>query len=214
MDYNGKTNFYDEALNNRLSFKELFSDTFKPHPSGAIEKLLTVGVGGNISSPRRMIREWDKPWLYIRVLILGMIFVALLNFMKLEGLRAGYTLTATLPVFIAPLTLLTFFWEINIPRNISIVRVFMMFVLGGLISIAMLPFLGHYTLTKDAVQYAAFTEEPAKLLITAAIIYFMNPKYISQGIIDGYKDGTFRGNRNVTRYEAAMMLAKTLASKL
>ena len=36
----------------------------------------------------------------------------------------------------------------------------------------------------------------------------------TQGIIDGYKDGTFRGNRNVTRYEAAMMLAKTLASKL
>ena len=31
-----------------------------------------------------------------------------------------------------------------------------------------------------------------------------------EGINEGYGDGTFRGNQNITRYEAAMMLAKTL----
>lgn len=35
----------------------------------------------------------------------------------------------------------------------------------------------------------------------------------SKGIIEGYGDATFRGDRNITRYEAAMMISKTTAVK-
>ena len=34
----------------------------------------------------------------------------------------------------------------------------------------------------------------------------------SQGISEGYGDGSFRGDKNITRYEAATMIAKMLAS--
>ena len=34
----------------------------------------------------------------------------------------------------------------------------------------------------------------------------------SQGLIEGYGDGTFRGERNITRYETAIMLAKVMVS--
>ena len=34
-----------------------------------------------------------------------------------------------------------------------------------------------------------------------------------KGIISGYGDGTFRGNKNVTRYEAAMTIARLLMSQ-
>ena len=33
-----------------------------------------------------------------------------------------------------------------------------------------------------------------------------------KGLIEGYGDGTFRGDRNITRYETAMMLAKVMVS--
>ena len=33
------------------------------------------------------------------------------------------------------------------------------------------------------------------------------------GVIDGYGDGTFKGDKNITRYEAAHMVAKALAGK-
>lgn len=36
-------------------------------------------------------------------------------------------------------------------------------------------------------------------------------KLASEGIIEGYGDGTFRGNRNITRYEMAQMVAKALS---
>ncbi len=36
-------------------------------------------------------------------------------------------------------------------------------------------------------------------------------KLTGEGIIEGYGDGTYRGNRNITRYEMAQMVAKALA---
>lgn len=36
-------------------------------------------------------------------------------------------------------------------------------------------------------------------------------KLASEGIIEGYGDGTYRGNRNITRYEMAQMVARALA---
>ena len=36
-------------------------------------------------------------------------------------------------------------------------------------------------------------------------------KLASQGVIEGYGDGTYRGDRNITRYEMAQMIAKAMA---
>ena len=36
-------------------------------------------------------------------------------------------------------------------------------------------------------------------------------KLASEGVIEGYGDGTYRGNRNITRYEMAQMIARALA---
>ena len=33
-------------------------------------------------------------------------------------------------------------------------------------------------------------------------------KLAAQGVIEGYGDGTYRGDRNITRYEMAQMIAK------
>lgn len=35
----------------------------------------------------------------------------------------------------------------------------------------------------------------------------------AEGINEGYGDGTFLGNRNITRYETAMMISKALNSR-
>lgn len=36
-------------------------------------------------------------------------------------------------------------------------------------------------------------------------------KLASEGVIEGYGDGTYRGNRNITRYEMAQMIARAMA---
>lgn len=179
----GKTEIYKAALKSKLAVKDLLGDTFKSHSVSAIEKLLTIGTSQTVSPPDKMILEWDKPWLYFRVFALGLVFTVLSLILTMEGLRAGYTLLFSLPVFIMPLTLLTFFWEMNIPRNISILKVLLIFMVGGMLSIIVVPFFGHLQL--PAAEYAAFTEEPAKLFVTALFVYFINPRYIFNGILIG-----------------------------
>ena len=36
-------------------------------------------------------------------------------------------------------------------------------------------------------------------------------KLAAEGVIEGYGDGTYRGDRNITRYEMAQMIAKAMA---
>ena len=52
-----------------------------------------------------------------------------------------------------------------------------------------------------------FTDMPNDHWASQAVIVLA-----SKGINQGYGDGTFMGNRNITRYEMATMLAKTLTA--
>lgn len=53
-----------------------------------------------------------------------------------------------------------------------------------------------------------FSDVPAEYWATNAVT-----SLASKGIIEGYGDATFRGDRNITRYEAAMMISKASALK-
>ena len=57
----------------------------------------------------------------------------------------------------------------------------------------------------SAPQVPALTDVPAGHWAKDAI-----DKLVSQGIILGYPDGTFRGTQNLTRYEAAVIIARLL----
>lgn len=53
-----------------------------------------------------------------------------------------------------------------------------------------------------------FVDVPAKHWAYDAV-----SKLAQEGIVDGYGDGTFRGDRNITRYEMAQIVAKALAKE-
>ena len=61
------------------------------------------------------------------------------------------------------------------------------------------------TATASAPQVPALTDVPAGHWAKDAI-----DRLVSRGIILGYPDGTFRGTQNLTRYEAAVIIARLL----
>ena len=185
IHYNGKSIFYERAIKSSLTIQDFFNDTFKKHPIGAIEKFLMAGTSLTTPSPEKMLLQWDKPWVYARVFGIGLILVAMSFVTIMVGMRAGESMLLTVPVSIMPLAVLTFFFEMNIPRDISIYKVILIFIIGGFLAIILLPFFGHGNITYDSAQYAAFTEEPAKMLVTATVIYLLNPRYIFGGLLIG-----------------------------
>jgi hypothetical protein len=68
---------------------------------------------------------------------------------------------------------------------------------------------GMFVVGATATTFAAsnpFSDVPAGHWAYDAVT-----KLANQGIIEGYGDGTYRGNRNITRYEMAQMIARALA---
>jgi len=62
--------------------------------------------------------------------------------------------------------------------------------------------------TAMAASYNLFTDVPAKHWAYAAV-----KKLANDGIVDGYNDQTFRGEKTITRYEMAEIVAKALAKE-
>lgn len=183
IHYNGKTIFYGKAYHEKLTIKDLFTDAFKRHPKDAGVRMFMAGTPETTPSPENMLQEWDKPWLFVRVIGVGLLFAFLSFFMAAElGHRLGVYLLLSLGALIMPIGILTFFWEINIPRDIPIYRVAVIFLIGGMLSLIftiVLPF-------DDGPAFLApLTEEPGKVFALAIFIYMLDSRYIFGGLLIG-----------------------------
>jgi hypothetical protein len=61
------------------------------------------------------------------------------------------------------------------------------------------------------VSATAFAANPFSDLPAGHWAYASVAKLAAAGIVDGYPDGTFKGDRTMTRYEMAQIVAKALA---
>lgn len=184
--YGGNTVFYKNALQDKLGLKDVFSDVFKKHAKGDGERVFLAGTSATTPGPNEMLRTWKKPWVFARVFAGGFVFLALLYIM----IRQGYGMFAITPfVFfgaaLVPLTVLLFFWEMNVPRNIPIYEVLMMFLIGGVISLLFTGWLNSIMGDNKPAYLALLTEEPAKLLALCLFLRKEKRGYILNGILIG-----------------------------
>ena len=183
VDYGGNTTIFVGATDQTLTIKDLFKDTFKSPPANAADSLFAAGTALVTPTPDEMIRNWVRPWFYARVLIIGMIFNVLSYFMlsQLEH-NGGLFLLMSFGSVVVPLSVLMFYWEMNIPRDVSIYRVMVIFFIGGMLSLIftlMLPNLN------GGAYIAPLTEEPAKIMALALFVYRLDCKYICGGLLIG-----------------------------
>ena len=120
---------------NVITFRELFSEIFKKHSKEDQDALMVSGTG---AAGLPQYREWRKPWLFSRVLlVLGACFFILYLCWTLFQQTAGNIIPGL--IFIGsmaiPFSLMLFFWETNKPRNISLFDVAKVFFVGGALSL-------------------------------------------------------------------------------
>ena len=187
MEYGGNTVFYSKAAGATLTLKDVFSDVLKPHSKADGERIFLAGTSQSTPSEQEMLAQWKKPWLFLRVAIIGIVlaigaFLPIYLYGNTNMLPAYYILAAgTLPIAV-----LIFFWEMNIPRNIPIYEVIMMLFAGGVLALCVTLVLDHMVpALASSAPCAAFVEEPAKILALALFLRKPNKKYILNGILIG-----------------------------
>ena len=174
-----------------IKFKEVFSNVLVKHSEEEAEDLFFVGTNKTTPSVENMVDSWPRPWLFARIfVIVGILYLGLyvgveifenLNF--LPGL-------ITLGSFMVPLTLLIFFWEMNVPQNISIYKVVKILFGGGVLSLVTAVFIFENISDDTSAIIIGIVEEVAKLLV---VIWFLKDRrypFIFNGLLIGAAVGS------------------------
>lgn len=210
----GNTVFYNNINedSSKIGWKDIFSDYKKKHSKEDFDYALAAGTALNTASEEYMLQKWRKPWLFYPLLKWGIGLIVLLYviYFGLQITGVGIVvpaigqLTIIIPPLVGPVILMILFWEMNIPRNISIYELFAIWVIGGLISIVVANIL---FIVLPETGYSCFdaplAEEPAKLIAALLIMHFISKKkkiYGITGFVIGAAVGTGFGAFESVQY--------------
>lgn len=175
-----------------LKFGNFFDAIFKKHQKGEADELFICGTPSTTPSLAHVTREWPHPWVYSRVfLILLISLVGLYVLTAVFDNPIGYPGLMFVGALFAPFTVIMFFFETNISRNMSFVRVIEVFFIGGVFSILCIYPLGALLPGGDTVDVVpslitGITEEVAKALLVAFFLSrFGGRHYVLTGLLIG-----------------------------
>ena len=119
-----------------FSVASMFSEIWRKRTDEEMENYFAVGTATTTPRWQDVDTSWPKPWLFVKIfglavlVYLGLVFVydTFNNDLMLPGLL-------TMGAFVMPFSLLIFFFEVNVPRNVPLYQLLKMLFLGGVLSV-------------------------------------------------------------------------------
>ncbi|WP_080054502.1 PrsW family glutamic-type intramembrane protease [Spirosoma aerolatum] len=184
-----------QHLESDFKLSAIFSAVWEKRSDEDIETAFTVGSIQTTPPVQTLSSTWPKPWLFARIGLFALIvFVGLyicVSSFNNPILIPGLLVTGSLAV---PMTCLLFFWEMNVPQNISIYQTLKLVLSGGIASllISLLLFSNTgFLATTIGPPSAGIIEESGKLL---AVLLLMRNKirysWTLNGLLLGAAVGT------------------------
>lgn len=177
---------------NYVTFKDLFKDTFKKHSEEDLDNVFICGSSSTTPDVKDVNPKKASAWVYLKIFIFFIIAyiptrIGYINYGNLNFLPAMIMLGA----FAVPVTILIFFYEINLFRNIPFYKVIKYFILGGALSLILAILFFSLDINTDISTYSGalmvgLIEEVAKAAIVAFFLFkSKNSNYILNGLLIG-----------------------------
>ncbi len=154
--------------------KETFSTVLAAHSDEEIEEYFLSGTRTTTPLLSEVKAAWPKPWLFFKVytvsLVIYLAFVFGLLYFKNANFLPGLIIIGAFGI---PLSVLFFYFEMNVPRNVSLYQVLKMLLIGGITSLIAAMFGYTYLPVTNILgaSGAGIIEELAK---TAALLIVVN----------------------------------------
>ena len=174
-----------------FSLAAMFSEIWRKRTDEDMENYFAVGTPTTTPPLAEVDASWPKPWLFVKIfglaalVYLGLVF-AYENFnndLMLPGL-------ITIGSFVMPFSLLIFFFEVNVPRNVPLYQILKMLFLGGILSL--ISALALFQVTKwggaDSWMSAAgigLIEEAGKAAALLLIVNKLKYRWTLNGLLFG-----------------------------
>lgn len=176
------------------SARDMFGDVAKSHPDEEVEAYFTVGTAATTPSLLDISSAWPRPWVFVRVFVLTLALYFGFGFAWNEfnnvNLIPGLIMIGSVAV---PLSLLIFFFEVNVPRNISLYQVIKLLLTGGLVSIIISLFFFEWTEGVSnwmGAASAGVIEETGKALTLLLVVSKPRFRWTLNGLLLGATVGT------------------------
>lgn len=177
---------------NYVTFKDLFKNTFKKHTEEELDEVFICGGKNTTPELKDVDPNNASVWVYFKILVFFLIAyipvrIGFISYGNTNFLPAMVVLAA----FAVPVTILIFFFEINIFRNIPFYKVMKYFVWGGGLSLILAILFFSLDINTDISTYfgalmVGLIEEVAKAAIVAAFLFkSKKSNYILNGLLIG-----------------------------
>lgn len=177
---------------NYVTFKDLFKNTFKKHDDKELDEVFICGDERTTPKVSDIDPKNASAWVYFKILIFFIIAyiptrMGYITYGQVNFLPAMIMLGA----FAIPVTVLMFFYEINLFRNIPFYKVVKYFVLGGALSLIFTILLSTLGFNMDIATYSGalmvgLVEEVAKAIVVALFLFkSKKSNYILDGLLIG-----------------------------
>lgn len=173
-----------------INLSSFFSQVWQRHTEAEAENIFIAGTQSTTPSLAEVSSKPVQPWLYSRVLVGMMIAVGLLYFlMTMFGNHLQLAFNSILCISV-PVTLLIFFFEINVFKNISLYIAVKICLIGGLMSLIITLFI--YNILGSDPQFdivgsltIGFIEETGKLLVGCYFVSKLRLTHVFNGMLVG-----------------------------
>lgn len=177
-----------------LNWRMLFTNVFKSHTVEEAEDIFICGTHATTPPLSQVSKEWPRPWLYSRVLLMFSIaFVLLWLCCNLFGNVNALPGMIVVGSFTVPLSTMILFLEVNAWRNVSLYKIIQTFLVGGCASLvatlALFSVVGSHDLNFIGAIVTGVVEEAGK----AVIVYWFLSKMRRLSILNGLLVGASVG---------------------
>lgn len=153
---------------------QMFSRVLLWHDTNDVEAQFGVGLPATTPQIGTVNDRVARPWFFTRVLLfIGLAFAAVLVTYRATGNTNLVPALIFTGSFAAPIAVAVFFFECNLPANVSLYAVLRMFTWGGILGLVLTLFLSSIEELLPThwlgASVAALIEEPAKLAAVALL---------------------------------------------
>lgn len=151
------------------------------------ERQFMSGLPGQVPYESEMIEEWQPPFLFYKFFIYSLVMMVLV-FVCSYLYGVGNALLVSVVPYMIPVTMLVFIWELNVPRNISVLDLLGVTVFSGIICYFVIYFTGDVTginYTDMSVFTLPLLAVVAKVLVLCVFLRKKSRGYGLNGLVIG-----------------------------
>lgn len=159
-----------------LNVKELFSEVFHKHNDEDVEEYFMTGTRTTTPPLESLRAVWPKPWVFFRIFALSLL--VFIGFSVGVGQFGNPNCLPGLIIigsFAIPLTVVIFYFEMNVPHNVSFYQVFRAILLGGILSLIVTLFWNGIVESAIRLPLPGIIEEIGKASVL--LLFARNLKY-------------------------------------